>query len=304
MPIDANETTGVGGILPPIPTPLRDGHVDIASLERELEYLYDSVDGFLVGGSTGEAASLTVGEREAVVRTVARRLEGERALAVSIADNSIENSRRLSEVAGECHADLLVVSCPNYFPNDHQMLEAYLAAIAGFASAELCLYDNPAASNTSLGVAQILDLLAAVPQLTHVKMTDPTLGKVAAIREKSEVVIFSGDDSVLWHQLAGGADGLMTAIPLVFPERTKRMWHAFRDGNLDAAYEEYENLALFIHVGLSGHDYPSVVKTVLHHQRVLDSSEVRLPLLPLAADRHAEIMIAYSRSWASAGARA
>jgi 4-hydroxy-tetrahydrodipicolinate synthase len=304
MPIDANETTGVGGILPPIPTPLRGGQLDITSLERELEYLYDSVDGFLVGGSTGEAASLTVGEREAVVRTVARRLEGERVLAVSIADNSIENSRRLSEVAGECNADLLVVSCPNYFHNEQQMLEAYLVAIAGFASADLCLYDNPVASNTSLGVAQILDLLAVVPRLTHVKMTDPALGKVAALREKSEVVIFSGDDSVLWHQLAGGADGVMTAVPLVFPERTRRMWRAFRDGSLDAAYEEYEGLAPFIHVGLSGHDYPSVVKAVLHHERVLDSPEVRLPLLPLTEERRAEIMIAYSRSCASADARA
>jgi dihydrodipicolinate synthase/N-acetylneuraminate lyase len=43
----------------------------VASLERQLDYLHEHVSGFLVGGSLGEVASLTIEEREALIRTCA-----------------------------------------------------------------------------------------------------------------------------------------------------------------------------------------------------------------------------------------
>jgi 4-hydroxy-tetrahydrodipicolinate synthase len=219
-------------------------------------------------------------------------VSGDRTIAVSIADNSIENSRRLNETAGECAADLVVLSCPGYFPNSRAMLLAYLEAIADFASADLCLYDNPIASNTLLEVDDLGALARAVPRLTHVKMTDTALGKVAQLSAATDLTILAGDDSVLWHQLSSGSEGLMTAIPMIHPEQTALMWRQYRDGDAEGAYSEYRPLTHFIHVGLGSGDYPSVVKTVLHSRGILTSSEVRLPLLPLSASRRAEISAA------------
>ncbi|HXY86621.1 MAG TPA: dihydrodipicolinate synthase family protein [Gaiellaceae bacterium] len=283
----------VTGIVPPIPTPFLDGRIDLDSLRRMLDELFDSVDGVLVGGSTGEAASLTVAEREAAIGTVAAHFGGERSLVVSVADNSIENSRRLSEVAGESGADLLVVSCPTYFPNDQQMLESYFGYISDFASADICLYDNPVASNTQLSVDQILALLAAVPRLTHIKVTDTALGKVEAISDRASVTIHAGDDSVLWHQLRGGAEGTMTAIAMVYPEKTATMWRSFRAGDVDDAYRVYRELSHFIHCCLSSLDYPAVVKTVFQRRGILASAEVRTPLRPLSRARLEEVVAAY-----------
>jgi 4-hydroxy-tetrahydrodipicolinate synthase len=279
----------VTGVVPPIPTPFLDGRLDLDSLRRELDYYFESVDGVLIGGSTGEAASLSPKERESVIRTVSGHYAGERSLVVSIADNSIEVSRALSEIAGECGAQLLVLSCPSYFPNTRPMLEAYFRAIAGFASADLCLYDNPIASNTLLTVDDIVALVDAVPRLTHIKMTDTALDKVRALRNATTTTILAGDDSVLWHQLSGGAAGLMTAIPLIQPEPTARMWSAFSSGDLEAAAAAYRELTSFIHLGLNT-DYPAAVKAVLHHRQVLASSEVRLPLLPLSPARYDEVI--------------
>ena len=56
----------VQGILPVIPTPFRDGRFDPASFERLIEHMLDSVDGYVVLGSTGEAPSLTTEERCAI----------------------------------------------------------------------------------------------------------------------------------------------------------------------------------------------------------------------------------------------
>jgi dihydrodipicolinate synthase/N-acetylneuraminate lyase len=140
-----------------------------------------------------------------------------------------------------------------------------------------------------MSVHDIHALVAAVPRLNHVKLTDPTREKAARLRERESLRVFAGDDSVLWHHLDCGADGVMTAIPLIRPEVTARMWRAVAEGQSRAAYAEYRGLSHFIHIGLSAPDYPAVVKTVLHERGVLASSELRPPLLPLTPGRHSEI---------------
>ena len=271
-----------------------DGRVDLDSLKRMLDYLFDSIDGVLIGGSTGEAASLSTEEREDVIRAVATHLRGEKALVVSVADNSLVNSHRLSDVAGECSADLLVLSCPNYFELDHEMLQAYFGAVAQFASADICLYDNPVASKIALSVQDVINLLDVSVRMTHIEVTDTALGKVAAIHSASEAVtILAGEDSVLWHQLVGGAEGTMTVIAMIYPTTSRRMWAEFSAGRFDNAYEIYKRLTHFIHCAINAQDYPAVVKTVLYDEGVLASPEVRLPLLSLSKERMAEVFAAY-----------
>src|SRR4051794_5680885 len=178
----------VTGFVPPIATPLLDGRLDLASLERQLDHLAAHVAGYLVGGSVGEVASLTLEERETLMRTCAKRGSTHR-LALSISDNCFEYSRRLAAIAGEVDADLVMVSCPNYFSNGRDMLVDYFGRLAEIAPADICLYDNPIASSTSLTVEDIAAIAEAVPRVSHIKVTDLALEKVAALREATSLVV-------------------------------------------------------------------------------------------------------------------
>lgn len=282
--------TRLSGFIPPIATPFRDGRLDIESLHCLLDDLAGSVTGILVGGSVGETASLTVEERIHLLAEVAAHVEGEREIAFSITDNALENSRRLSEAAGEIGVAVLMASCPNYYTNDRAMLADYFAALSELASADLCLYDNPIASHTSLSIADIHSLAEAAPRLTHVKVTDLALDKVDALRAETSLVVLAGDDAVLWQQLTRGAEGAMVALPMIYPERARALWQAFSAGDVEAAREEYRHVTNFIHVSLGAPDYVAVIKAVLHHRGLIASPEVRLPLRPLATTRHAEVV--------------
>jgi 4-hydroxy-tetrahydrodipicolinate synthase len=283
----------VTGLVPPIATPFRDGALDLDSLNRLLDDLAAHVSGVLVGGSVGEAASLTIEERITVMRAVDRALDRDRQyLAVSISDNSIEYSRELADAAGELGADVAMVSCPNYFTNDGAMLEAYFAEISDFSPCDICLYDNPIASHTTLSVQDIVQLTIAAPRLTHVKVTDTSIDKVAALREATDLQILAGDDAVLWHQLTRGAQGGMVALPMIYPDRASRMWTAFSAGDLDAAFEEYRPVTTFIHCGLGAPDYVPVIKAVLHARGVIASPETRLPNVALSPRRLNEVLAA------------
>jgi len=280
----------VTGFLPPIVTPMRDGRIDVASLGRQLDYLHDHVAGYLVGGSVGEVASLTIAEREELMRACAAHAGGTRRLAVSISDNSIEHSRQLAAVAAEINADLMMASCPNYFANDRAMLIEYFGALAEMAPIDICLYDNPIASHTLLSIADLAAIAEAVPQVSHVKVTDTSIEKVAALREATDLIVHAGDDAVLWHQLSRGAEGAMVALPMIYPECASGIWRAIERGDLAAAYAEYAQATRFFHIALGAPDFVAVIKTVLHHRGVIESAEMRLPLIPATERRRAEII--------------
>jgi 4-hydroxy-tetrahydrodipicolinate synthase len=284
--------TRLTGFIPPIATPFQDGALDLTSLDRLIDDLAEHVSGYLVGGSVGEVASLTLEERAALMRAAAARRPAGHTLAVSISDNALASSRRLSDVAGEVGADVLMVSCPNYFANDLQMLIEYFGAVGEFASADICLYDNPVASHTLLSVEEIRQLAAAVPRLTHVKVTDTALDKVAALRAATDLVICAGDDAVLWNQLARGVDAAMVALPLIAPAIASELWRSYERGALDDAFAAYARAAPFLHSSLGASDYVSVIKQVLQHRGVIASAEPRLPLLALPAFRRGEVIAA------------
>jgi len=280
----------VTGFVPPIPTPMRNGAVDVASLERLVQALAPYVAGYLVGGSVGEHPSLTVEERLQALQVVASCKGPRHSLVVSIGDNALPNVRRLAESAAEADADLLILAMPNYFANTLRGLEAYLRTVASFSDRELCLYDNPIASHTTLSVADIVALAEAVPQITHIKVTDLALGKVAALREATRLTVHAGDDAVLWGQLARGAHGAMVALPLFYPTVAAGVWTALQRGDKEEAARAYRPASHFIHVALGAPDYVSVLKAVMAAQGVIASEEVRLPLLPLDATRRAEVL--------------
>jgi dihydrodipicolinate synthase/N-acetylneuraminate lyase/quercetin dioxygenase-like cupin family protein len=235
------------------------------------------------------------------MRAAARRRPRGHALAVSISDNALATTRRLSEVAGEVAADVLMLSPPNYFANDLQMLVEYVGAVGEFASADICLYDNPVASHTLLSVADIKQLADAVPRLTHIKVTDTAIEKVAALRLATDLVICAGDDAVLWNQLARGVDAAMVALPMIAPEIAAALWRAYERGAMDEAFDAYARAAPFLHSSLGASDYVGVIKAVLEHRGIIGSAEVRLPLVALPERRRAEV-IAALRSLAEAPA--
>jgi 4-hydroxy-tetrahydrodipicolinate synthase len=282
--------TKLTGFVPPIATPLRDGALDLESLGRIIDHLAEHVSGYLVGGSVGEVASLTRDERVALMREAARRRPAGHTLAVSISDNAIANSRQLSDAAGEAGADVLMLSCPNYFANTRQMLIEYFGAVGEFASADICLYDNPLASHTVLSIADIASIAAAVPRVTHIKVTDTDIDKVAELRAATDLVILAGDDAVLWNQLARGVDGAMVALPMIDPEIAGALWSAYERGAMDEAFAAYARAAPFLGSALGAPDYVAVIKTVLCHRGVIDSAELRLPLVGLSPARTAEVL--------------
>ena len=56
------------GSLPVIPTPFYNGRIDYDSLLRLFDHLFPELDGYTLGGSTGESVSLSLEERRELMK--------------------------------------------------------------------------------------------------------------------------------------------------------------------------------------------------------------------------------------------
>ena len=286
-------TSALAGNIPTIATPMRDGAVDHASLRSLLAYIDPHVDGYLTCGSVGEGASLTLAERIAVMETVtAFRQESanRRTWFFGTSGTALPEIERLVAACVAYGVDALLTPQPSYFAISPPMPQQFFAAVAAMSDLPIVIYDNPFPTSYYLGTDEIIELVGVNPTIVGVKVTDPDVQKVSALKTRSDMLVYAGDDFICWRMLCRGADGAMLAYPMILPETFARMYRLHRDGRRADAFAVWSREILpFVNECLRDTDYVQTSKTALHRLGVIASAELRLPLTALDATRQEEV---------------
>ena len=284
---------GLAGNIPTISTPMRDGAVDHAGLRSLLAYIDPHVDGYLTCGSVGEGASLTLDERIAVMQTVAAFRENTAPRGTwffGTSGTALPEIERLVRACVDYGVDALLTPQPSYFAITPPMPQQFFAAVAGMSDLPVVIYDNPYPTSYYLGTDEIIALAADNPTIVGVKVTDPNVQKVSALKARSDMLVYTGDDFICWRMLCRGADGAMLAYPMILPETFARMYRQLREGRRDDAFGVWSREVLpFVNECLRDTDYVQTSKAALHRLGVIASAEMRLPLTPLDATRWQEV---------------
>ena len=290
---DPSRHAMLAGNIPTIATPMRDGAVDHECLRSLLAYIEPYVDGYLTCGSVGEGASLTLDERMAVMETVAafrRNSEVRRTWIFGTSGTALPEIERLIHACVEHGVDALLTPQPSYFAISPPMPQQFFAAVAAMSDLPIVIYDNPYPTNYFLGTDEITELVAENATIIGVKVTDPNVQKVSALKARSEMLVYTGDDFICWRMLCRGADGAMLAFPMILPETFACMFSLHSAGRREEAFTVWaQEILPFVNECLRDSDYVQTSKAALHRLGVIASPEMRLPLTPLDATRWQEV---------------
>ena len=168
----------ISGILPVIPTPFVNGRFDTPGFERFLEHMGDAVDGFVLLGSTGEAPSLPVSEREAIAAEVLAMTPPSLQVVVGVTHTALADTLTLARHAEAHGAAAILCAAPFYFANSSAGLRQYLGRVNDAIGIELVFYDNPEATKTSVRRRTSITWAQELEHLNSVKLTDHDLSKV------------------------------------------------------------------------------------------------------------------------------
>lgn len=277
----------ITGLITALATPFRDdGALDDDAWQRLLALqLEGGVQGVVVAGSTGEAATLSDDEYDSLLRsavaTVGGRVPVLAGTGVSGTAKTIALTRRAA-ANGATHA--LVVT-PAYVRPTQEGLKAHYLAVAEQGGLPVVLYNVPGRTGCDM-LPETVAELARHPNIVAIKEAVGDASRVKALLElrSDSFTLLSGDDGTAARSMLAGADGLISVASNVLPGAYRTLCDLARAGDREAAEAWDARLEPYHHFcGVESNPIP--VKALL--QRLGIGHGLRLPLLPLSAPHHA-----------------
>ena len=226
------------GVIVALLTPVdRAGRVDHKALRELVERLIArGVTGISPLGSTGEGYSLDLGQRLAVVDTVAQAVPaGLPVIPGVFAHNHEQAVAEISAYADRGGTSVLAAP-PAYYPLNAAEQLAYYSQLADAAALPLVIYNIPVYTKIQIDPAAAA-ALAAHPRVAGLKDSGRDLAYAAtlldAVRAAGPAADFSvltGFDSMLVSYMLAGARGTICANANLVPETVRAVYDAMRDG--------------------------------------------------------------------------
>jgi 4-hydroxy-tetrahydrodipicolinate synthase len=283
------------GLWIPLVTPFRDGAVDHAALAGLVERLAPSgIAGFVVCGSTGEAAALDDDEQLAVLATVARAAPG-LPRVMGLSGYHLGQTQAWVQRLGDHAPAGLLVPAPHYIRPSQQGLVDWFGVLAEASAAPLLVYDIPYRTGVTIARETMLTL-AANPRIRAVKDCGGDMAKTRALIADGRLQVLAGEDAQLFGTVAEGGAGAIAASAHLHTARFVELLRLVREGNLTEARALWQPLLPLIDA-LFAEANPGPLKAALAQEGLM-RDELRAPMTrasgPLC-ERLQEIRLALSR---------
>ena len=282
MPTD----TDFSGLWIPLITPFHHGKVDTGAISRLVrQQRADGVSGFVVCGSTGEAAALDKEEQKAVLRATLEAAQGVPVVMGVSGYHLAQTVAWIRELASFPLAGLLVPP-PCYIRPSQDGLLQWFGAIADAATVALIIYDIPYRTGVQLERATLLEL-AMHPRIQAIKDCGGDGGKTLALIAQGKLQVLAGEDLQMFATLAQGGAGAIAASAHLGTARFVKLVQLLRAGDLAQARALWGPLVPWIEA-VFAEPNPAPVKAALA-QLGLIHNELRAPMTPTSAAHAAHV---------------
>ncbi|MBI1295656.1 hypothetical protein GC175_11950 [bacterium] len=277
------------GTWPALVTPAdADGGVNVTVLRELVDYLLGKrIDGLYLCGSTGEGVLLSQAERRQVVEVVMDQTAGRIPVIVHVGSVSTRESVALARHSQEVGA----AGVSSILPMINTGVTGIYAHYQQIAAAvpDLPFFPYLFGGQTD-APALMQELKQRIPNLHGAKYTGPNMYELGRVLDQSaaEWTIFSGMDEQCLFAMMVGAPGNIGSTLNFMPGLYRDMRTRFQDGDLAGAMtlqrRANQVTTVLIQYGFSG--------ALCEMMRLLglDCGEPRLPHLPLADNRKADLL--------------
>jgi 4-hydroxy-tetrahydrodipicolinate synthase len=271
------------GVITALITPLRDGNVDEAALERLVErQIAAGVHGIVAVGTTGEGGGLTIEEHKRVTSICVRVAAGRIRVIAGAGSPATYESIDLAAHGKACGADGSLVVTPYYNRPSQAGLIAHFEAVAEAVQLPLILYNVPGRTGVDLSNESVARL-AAHPNIVAIKDATGDMNRASwmhshLVSSDTQFDMMSGDDHSFMGHMAHGGVGVISVTANVAPEAMVAMYNAVAAGDFATA-RSWQDRLIDLHKALFLDASPAPAKYALA-KLGLCSEEMRLPMTP------------------------
>lgn len=273
-------------------TPFRhDQSVDVRSLERLVEYaVAGGVDYLVVLGTTGEPATLTAEEQQLVKDTVIRVNAGRLPLVLGVGGNhTAAVVKALNKEALNGFDAVLSVS-PYYNKPTQEGIYKHFEQVALNSPLPVILYNVPGRTGSNMLPETVIRLAEKFGNIIGIKEAAGDLVQAFRLLKgvPDDFMVISGDDMLTLPMTLSGGAGVISVIAQGLPEKFTAMVNAALEGNLEKANALHYDLMDIIDL-IFEEGNPAGIKAVLEQLDIIESAEVRLPLVAATSELRSRI---------------
>ncbi len=258
------------------------GGIDLPALRRLLAYQLDGgINGIVVCGSTGEAATLSEKEYSLVVRQTVRTVAGRVPVIAGAGSNNTQRAIAWSRLAAKAGADALLHVTPFYNKPTPDGLVAHFKAIAKAVDLPIIIYNVPSRTGQNLSPRLVARIGKEVPRVIGIKEAAGSINQFGELMQlvPKHFTVLSGDDSLTIPAMVLGAKGCISVVSNEAPRDFSLLCAAALRGDWENARALHFRLLDLMNINFIESN-PSPVKCALAMMGIIEES-LRLPLAPL-----------------------
>ncbi|WP_325490439.1 dihydrodipicolinate synthase family protein [Sphingomonas sp.] len=267
-----------------------DGSLDIDATQRGLVALVeDGVTGLILLGTCGENNSLDPEEKLTVLRAAVEAVGGRVPLVTGVSEFTTRRAADFAREAEKIGVDaLMALPAMVYVPTSDE-LYTHFRTIAEAVSLPIMLYNNPPAYRVAVDF-ETLEKLVPVENVVAIKESAPDPRRFTDVLNRfgDRYTVMAGLDDVALEGMLLGASGWVSGLTSAFPQESVALMEAVYAGDWVEARRIYRWFMPLLHLD-ADHD---LVQSIKLAEEIMGrgSERVRLPRLPLAGARRAEVI--------------
>ena len=279
------------GVFPALLTPFKKNEeLDLDMFEKNLAaQVAAGVHGIIIGGSLGEASTITGKEKEELVEFSVEYLNEDIPVIMNIAESTTKDAIQQAANAKRWGADGLMLLPPMRYKTDDRETIAYFKAVANSTDLPIMIYNNPHDYKIDTR-PDMFDELIECKNITALKESSRDVTNLTRMKNRfgDRVKILCGVDTLAMEELCLGADGWVAGLVDAFPKETVAIYSLVKAGKIEEATKIYRwfmpLLELDIHSKLV--QYIKLAAT----QTGIGSEYVRAPRLTLAGEERESVL--------------
>lgn len=270
------------GVMPAVTTKFTDNDtLDMKMFEVNINaQLEAGVNGIILGGTLGEASTLTNNEKRVLIEETVRIVEGKVPVVINIAEQTTTGAIEAAHKAEQYGAHGLMMLPPMRYKSTDYETVRYFQKIASSTDLPIMIYNNPIDYKIEVTLDMFEELLVH-DNIEAVKESTRDISNVTRIRNRfgDRLNILCGVDTLALESIAAGADGWVAGLVCAFPAETVAICNLVKAGRMAEALEIYRWFMPLLELDIS----PQLVQNIKLAEvgTGIGTEYVREPRLPL-----------------------
>lgn len=269
----------------PVVTPFKDGEVDYQSYSRMINGLIeDGINGILPLATTGESPTISECEYEKILEKTIEYTNKRVPIYTGLGGNNTADVVKKLKVIEKYDIDGILSVAPYYSRPNQKGLYEHFKSISESTKKDIIIYNIPYRTGTNvenetlIRLSELNNIIGVKDCSGNMKQTTDLL-----INRPDNFSIMTGEDAYFYITLALGGDGGIMASASIKPKEFIEIYNLMKNNHHQEALQKWRGLYNMVPL-LFAEPNPTPVKYCLKKLGIIDSDEVRLPLVNISRE--------------------